>query len=338
MNALMLKTLTIGPAVMQSPMSGWTDLPFRLIAREKGAGFAFLEMILADAVVASSDRTFDRMQTLPEDRPLGAQLVGYTPESIAAAARILEESGVDLIDLNFGCPVPKVTCKGGGSAMLRDPDLARDIFRETVSAVSAVPVTVKMRLGYDDPSGDEALGIAKIAEDCGIAAVTIHGRSRRQGYSGEADYAAIGRIKQGIGIPVIGNGDVTDGARARRLLEISGCDGIMIGRGGIGYPWIYREVAAALAGLPQPAPPDSEEVRSTLLRHIDLQIQYTPRQAHLLLRRIACGYFKRLPGAAEYRARINAAASVAEIRRIVEELSPHFSHQPCSRFPSVHSK
>lgn len=303
-------------------MSGCTDLPFRLIARAKGLSFAFLEMLLADAIVADSGRTLEMMKSVPEDRPLGAQLVGYTPESLGAAVSILENAGVDLIDLNLGCPVKKVTCKGGGSAILKEPALARAMFSSMVSAVKKIPVTVKMRLGYDDPSGMEAQRTAQIAEECGVSAVTIHGRTRRQGYSGRADYEAIGRIKKSVRIPVIGNGDVIDGRKARELLDVSGCDGIMIGRGGIGYPWIYREISAAIDGRPSPLPPSFEEIKSTLIRHLELQIQYTPQQAHFLMRRIACGYFKNFPGASEFRTRINGARTIEEIRGTIEHFEP----------------
>ncbi len=319
---LKIKSLCLQSRVIQSPMSGCTDLPFRLIARQKGLSFAFLEMLLADAIVAGSDRTFEMMKSAPEDRPLGAQLVGYTPESLGAAASILEDAGVDLVDLNLGCPVKKVICKGGGSAILKEPVLARAMFSGMVSAVKTIPVTVKMRLGYDDPSGAEAQRIAQIAEDCGVSAVTIHGRTRRQGYSGRADYEAIGRIKKAVRIPVIGNGDVIDGQKARELLDVSGCDGIMIGRGGIGHPWIYREIGAAIDTCPAPLPPDFEEIKTTLIRHLELQIRYAPRQAHFLMRRIACGYFKNLPGASEFRNRINGTRDIEEIRDIIEHFEP----------------
>ncbi len=303
-------------------MSGWTDLPFRLIARGKGLSFAFLEMLLADAVVARSDRTVEMMKSAPEDRPLGAQLVGYDPGSIAEAAGILEEAGFDLIDLNLGCPVKKVTCKGGGSAILKDPEKARLIFSEIVSAVKTVPVTVKMRLGYDDPSGQEALRIAQVAEECGMSAVTVHGRTRSQGYSGSADYEAIGRIKQSVGIPVIGNGDVTGAEMAARLIETSGCNGIMIGRGGIGYPWIYGEIAAVMDNRAIPAPPTFDEIKSTLIRHLELQLFHTPGQAFFLLRRISCAYFKNFAGSAGFRNRINHSQSIDEIRNVIGEFEP----------------
>lgn len=326
---LKIGSLELASPVIQSPMSGWTDLPFRLIAREKGLSFAFAEMLLADAVVEQSARTNAMMRSSPADRPLGAQLVGYTPESLGAATRILEESGFDLIDLNLGCPVRKVICKGGGSAILRQPDLARRMFESMVRSVTRAPVTVKMRLGYDDPSGAEALNIARIAEECGVSAVTIHGRTRAQGYSGQADYEAIGRIKDSLAIPVIGNGDVIDAESARRLAQTSGCAGIMIGRGGIGYPWIYREIAAAVdPAIPVPAPPSFDEIKSTLLRHLDLQIENSAGHAHTLMRRIACGYFKSFPGAAEFRADINRCGSVEDIRQTILRFDPHVVSLP----------
>ncbi len=316
---LSIGSLRISHSVIQSPMSGWTDLPFRLIAREQGLQMAFLEMVLADAVMIGSDNTSARMETVLEDRPLGAQLVGYTPESIGAAAANLEAAGFDLIDLNLGCPVRKVTCKNGGSAILKDPDLAEKIFRSVVGSVRTAPVTVKMRLGYDDPSGAEAIRIARLAEDCGMSAVTVHGRTKSQGYSGQADYEAIGRVKKSVGIPVIGNGDVIDRDSARRLLEISGCDGIMIGRGGLGNPWIYREVAAVFDDQSPPPLPSFDEIKRTLLRHLDLQIRHCPGTALLVMRRVACRYFRQCPGVGNFRNRINRASSLDEIRMLIED-------------------
>jgi tRNA-dihydrouridine synthase B len=320
--ALTIGTVRISPPVIQSPMSGWTDLPFRLIARAKGLKFAFLEMVLADAVAAGSAHTYKRMRSMPEDRPIGAQLVGYTPESIGAAAGILEEAGYDLIDLNLGCPVRKVTCKGGGSAVLKEPAKAESIFKRLVASVQSVPVTVKMRLGYDDPSGAEAVRIAQIAESCGVTAVTVHGRSRSQGYSGNADYEAIGRVKRAVTIPVIGNGDVNGRDSARRLLEVSGCDGVMIGRGGLGYPWVYREIASAFENMPSPPAPTFEEIKETLLAHLDLQVLHHPAEAPAVMRRVACSYFKNFPGVGEFRSSVNRAPSLDVVRSLIESFQP----------------
>lgn len=308
------------PPVVQSPMANCTDLPFRLIARSHGMAFAFLEMVSSEALVRGVPQTHELMRTLPEDRPLGAQIVGCDPGVMGEAAAQIEAMGFDLVDLNLGCPVPKIVSQGGGSMLLREPETAKAIFTQVVRSVKRIPVTVKMRLGYRDASGMEALRIARIAQECGVDAVAVHGRTREQGYAGPADYEAIGRVKQAVSIPVIGNGDVIDGASARRLREVSGCEGIMLGRGALGNPWIYRQVEAAIAGQETPPAPSPSERRHVLLRHIALQEQHEARAlGHL--RRVITWYFKEMPGVAEFRDRINRAQSLDEMRDLVERFA-----------------
>lgn len=316
---LKVKSLELKSGVIQSPMANCTDLAFRLVAREKGMEFAFLEMISADALVRNTRETQELLRTAPEDRPLGAQLVGCDPERMAEAATILEEMNFDWIDINLGCPVPKVTGKGGGSSLLREPELAREIFRKMRGIVKKVPLTVKMRKGYADETGEEAVQIARYAEEEGFDAVTVHGRTREQGYSGTADYQAIRRVKVAVSIPVIGNGDVVDKDSARRLKAESGCDGVMIGRGGLGNPWIYREIEGAFQNQIEFRRPTLLEIKETLLRHLELEIQYEPRTVLFRMRRIACWYFKTLPGVAEFRVRINQSQSLAEVRSLIED-------------------
>lgn len=306
-------------------MAGCTDLPFRLVAREKGLELGFLEMVSANALARDSRKTLDMMRTEPGDRPLGAQLMGDDPEMMGAAAARIEEMGFDLVDLNLGCPAPKVTGGGerAGSALLRHPEKAERIFRSVVRAVRRIPVTVKMRIGYSDPSGDEAVEAARRAEGSGISAVTVHGRTRSQGYRGKADYRAIGRVKRAVDLPVIGNGDVFDGEAAKRLVCESGCDGVMIGRGGLGDPWLYREVEAALNGEPPPPRPRFEERRLALLRHLELEVRYRGEETAVRhMRRIACWYVSGIPGAAAFRGEICRAETAAEVREKIESLSP----------------
>ena len=311
-----LKNLEL-PTVVQSPMANCTDLPFRLIARRHGMRFAFLEMLSAEAIVRSIKGADERMETTPDDKPVGAQLVGCNPEVMGEAAAQLEEKGFDLIDLNLGCPVPKVVCNGGGSQLLREPDVAKQIFTHVVRSVKKVPVTVKMRLGYTDSSGEEAVRVAKIAQECGVDAVCIHGRTRSQGYSGSANYEAIRRVKESVSIPVIGNGDVVDGASALRLKEVAGCDGVMLGRGALGNPWIYRKVEAALEGRQMPQAPSLQEKKMVLLQHLELQCRYS-RDPVGPLRRILCWYYKEAPGAAQFRDLVHRAQSPDEMRSIIE--------------------
>lgn len=317
-----LKQLQL-PDVVQSPMANCTDLPFRLIARSQGMRFAFLEMVSAEALVRNNAETLALMETNAEDAPVGAQLVGCDPDVMGEAAARVESMGFALVDLNLGCPVPKVVCKGGGSQLLKEPETARRIFSRVVQSVKRVPVTVKMRLGYCDATGHEAATIARIAQDCGVSAIAVHGRTREQGYSGCANYDAIGLVKEAVSIPVFGNGDVVDAPSALRLRQVSGCDGVMLGRGALGNPWIYRQIEAAIAGDTPPASPGALDRKQVLLRHIDLvcQHEHPARQAGPL-RRIICWYFKDQPGVRQFRDTIHRAQTVTEMREIVESFMP----------------
>ncbi|OGS05545.1 MAG: tRNA dihydrouridine synthase DusB [Elusimicrobia bacterium RIFCSPLOWO2_12_FULL_59_9] len=318
---LRLGNLVLNDLVIQSPLAGFSDLAFRLIGREKGMEFAFLEMVSANALVLKNKRTLDYLKTVPEDRPLGAQLVGCEPEIMGEAAAAIEDMRFDLLDLNLGCPVRKVTALGAGAALLTEPAKAEAVFKSVMKSVKNIPVTVKMRKGYADESGDEAVEMAKIAEACGISAVAIHGRTRAAGYSSRSDPGVIARAKAAVKIPVIGNGDVMSGPDAVRLREQTGCDAVMLGRGGMGNPWIYAEVARALRGEDgRSAPPGADEIRETLLRHFDLKLRHqAERVAVLEMRQIAGQYAKGLPDAAGFRSRMHGVSGVAEARRVIQE-------------------
>lgn len=317
---IQLKSFTLKSRVIQSPMAACTDLAYRLLSRSYGLEFCFLEMVSAEALVRRNDNTHELMKTVVEDKPLGAQLVGCRAEAMAEAAEMVEGMGYDLLDLNLGCPVPKIAGQGAGSALLSRPDDCKEIFSQVVKRVKKIPVTVKMRLGVSDGSGNEAARIAKIAEDCGVSAVSVHGRTRVQGYSGQADYHAIRRVKEAVSIPVIGNGDVLSGEDAKRMLEITGCDGVMIGRGGLGNPWIFKNVERVLEGkgsLPEATP---QEKKEALLKHLELELLHRDERSVIyFMRRIACWYFKNLPGVADFRGKINVCESITDLRRLIEE-------------------
>lgn len=324
--------LTLGPlslpsTIIQSPMAACTDLPFRLIAREKGLAFSFLEMVSAQALVRDNEKTKRLLATAAGDRPLGAQLLGCEPDMMAAAAGIIEGLGFDLLDLNLGCPVRKVTGNGEGSALLKEPDKAERVFAAVRRAVKKIPVTVKMRIGFQDPSGAEAVELAKRAQANGFSAVTVHGRTQAQQYAGRADYQAIARVKSAVTIPVIGNGDVVTAEDALRLKSVSGCDGIMIGRAGLGNPWIYANLHRVMEGSGDPPyAPSVAERRDTLLRHLQLEILHCgERQAALNMRRVVMWYTAGLPRAKPLRVGVCQTMDVVLIRRMIGD---YFSSLP----------
>ena len=309
-----LKSLTLHKRVIQSPMAGCTDLAFRILAREYGMEFAFLEMVSSEALVRDSRKTADLLKTVEKDRPLGAQLVGCNADVMANAAEMIEGMGYDLLDLNLGCPVPKITSPGGGSALLKEPEKAKSIFQAVAKKIKKIPITVKMRLGFADGSGKEAAIIARHAEDAGFSAVAVHGRTREQRYTGVADWNAIRLVKDAVKIPVWGNGDVFSAEAALKMLETTGCDGVMVGRGALGNPWIYENIAAAMNGTATFSP-CLEDLKKAALRHLELEEALEdPRSALLKSRRIACWYFKNQPGVHRLRDLLHRSMSFTELR------------------------
>jgi nifR3 family TIM-barrel protein len=298
-------------------MADCTDIAFRLIARGLGLELAFTEMISAEALARENERTLPLVRRIPGDRPLGAQLVGHNPDSMGKAAAMIEAMGFEILDLNFGCPVRKVTGPGAGSALLQRPDLAARIFKNVMTHVKKIPVTVKMRTGFTDSSGKEALCIARLAEAHGLSAVTIHGRTRAQGYTGKADWGAIGLVKKALKIPVFGNGDIFTPEDAKHMMEITGCDGVAIGRGALGNPWLYAGIRSVLAGH-TPDQPSFEEKKRVALEHIRLEVRYEGEKMGVLQsRRIAAWYFKGYPNVAQLRNKINRAATLKEMTALI---------------------
>lgn len=311
--------LSLKTPVFQSPMADCTDIAFRLIARKFGLELAFTEMISAEALARENRRTLPLLRRVRGDQPLGAQLVGHNPASMGKAAAMIEKAGFEILDLNFGCPVRKVTAPGGGAALLRRPDLAQRILKAVMANIKKIPVTVKTRAGFTDPTGQEAVALARLAEAEGLAAVTVHGRTRAQGYTGKADWDVIGRVKKAVSIPVFGNGDIFRPEDVTRMMELTGCDGVAIGRGALGNPWLYEGIRSVFAGR-NPEEPSFEEKKSVALDHIRLEVKYEGKKMGVLCaRRIATWYFKGCPNAAQFRDKINRATALDELISLIKD-------------------
>jgi tRNA-dihydrouridine synthase B len=308
--------LRANPLVL-APMAGITDLPFRVICRELGAGLVYSEMVSAEALIRNQRRTFTMLKTVPEERPVTFQLFGSRPDSMAEAARILSDLPIDFLDINMGCPVPKVLRSGAGSALLRDLDLAKKIMDVVVKA-SRLPVTIKIRLGWDAKS-IVAIDFAKAAHDAGIAAVAVHGRTKTMGFSGTADWSMIKAVKEAVAIPVIGNGDVRSGMDAARMIKETGCDGVMIGRAIEGNPWIFREAKQFIETGVVPLHPTLDERRTIMLRHLNDVVTMLGEKVGIReMRKHLCWYAKGLSANAEFRQRINHLLSLADVQQEID--------------------
>ena len=301
----------IDPAVVLAPMAGVTDKPFRLLCKRLGAGLAVSEMTNADPRLWHTRKSLQRMDHDGEPEPVSVQIAGYDPAMLAEAARFNVANGAQIIDINMGCPAKKVCNVWSGSALLQDEPLVARIVKAVVDAVE-VPVTLKIRTGWNRDNRN-ALSIARIAEDNGIAALAVHGRTRADKYEGEAEYATIAAVKAAVRIPVLANGDVATPQQARHVLELTGADALMIGRGAQGRPWIFREIAHYLATgelLPEPAP---AEVAAILLGHLEQLYAFYGEQAGVRIARKHLGWYaKDRPQNAAFRHVANRAESAAE--------------------------
>ena len=308
--------------VFLSPMAGVTDLPFRTICKEKGCGMLYTEMINAKALCYDDENTKKMLRMDKDEHPVAVQIFGSDPEFMGKAAIIMNQYPNEILDINMGCPAPKVIKNGDGSALMRNPKLAAEVLTAVVKN-SEKPVTLKIRKGWDDDSVN-AVEIAKIAEDCGISALAIHGRTREQFYSGKADWDIIAEIKQAINIPVIGNGDVFEVEDAVNMLEKTKCDAIMIGRGAQGNPWIFNRINHYMKTgeiLPEPT---LEEKITTAIRHMNLAVaEHGDYVAVREMRKHIGWYLKGLKNSAKYRDQINKITDYKEVITMLEEYMQH---------------
>jgi tRNA-dihydrouridine synthase B len=308
----------IDPPVVLAPMAGVTDKPFRLLCKRLGAGLAVSEMTHADPRLWHTRKSLQRMDHVGEPEPVSVQIAGYDPAMLAEAARFNVANGAQIIDINMGCPAKKVCNVWSGSALLQDEPLVARIVRAVVEAVE-VPVTLKIRTGWDRQNRN-ALNIARIAEDAGIAALAVHGRTRADKYEGHAEYDTITAVKAAVNIPVLANGDVDTPQQARHVLEVTGADALMIGRGAQGRPWIFREIAHYLATGEELAEPMPDEVCGILLGHLEQLYAFYGEQAGVRIARKHLGWYaKDRPENAAFRHVVNRAESAVEQLRLTRE-------------------
>ena len=314
-----LGNLEITENASLAPLAGVADRAFRELCRGYGAAYTVCEMASAKGISLGDKKSAELLSITETERPAGSQIFGNSPETMAIAAEKALDYSPDFIDINMGCPAPKVSASGGGALLMKDPVLAADIVK-AVAEVSTVPVTVKMRSGWDD-NNINAVELAKRCEDAGAAAITVHGRTKVQMYAPPVNADIIRQVKEAVSIPVIGNGDVVDGISAARLIEESGCDMVMVGRGALGRPWVFSQINAYLEHevlLPEPT---VTEKMLVMLKHIEKLCEYKGERVGIReARKHAAWYTKGLHGAANYRARIGLISSIEELQKIALEL------------------
>lgn len=313
---LKIGTVELASQVILAPMAGVTDLPFRMLCKEQGCGLLFTEMVSAKAILYKNRNTRELLKVREEEHPIAVQLFGSDPDILGSVAAQVSEGPYDMIDLNMGCPVPKIVNNGEGSALMREPKRVEAILSCVVQSVKK-PVTVKIRKGFDD-SCINAVEIAKIAESCGAAAVAVHGRTREQYYSGKADWDIIRQVKEAVNIPVIGNGDVFTPQAAKAMKEATGCDAIMVARGARGNPWIFRQITHYLETGELLPLPEIEEIKAMIMRHAVLQAEY--KGEHMAMREMrkhVAWYTAGLPHSSVFRNEVNQVERLEELQELI---------------------
>ena len=300
-----------------APLAGITNLPFRLLAKEAGCALVCSEMVSANGLVHKSIKTEQLLDSLPKEKPLSVQIFGFDPGIMAEAARVVESSGADIIDINFGCSVKKIVKNGSGVALMKMPKTAAALIKAVRNAVR-IPLTIKLRTGWN-PTGNQAFEISEIAEACGVDAIAIHPRTATQGFSGRADWSIITALKRRVGIPIIGNGDIFSAQDAIKMLEETRCDAVMIGRMAIGNPDIFRKVLARIRGEEVPAP-DTDHHFKIMIRYLQESVKYFGEELACRMMRSRLGWFsKGLRNSSQFRKSINRISTEAEALQRIEE-------------------